>query len=52
MHIETVKPAVVTETFKSFEIDGNKPTLTNSVVPIPNALIASANKANILLRFV
>ena len=29
---ETVKPAVVTETFKSFEIDGNKPTLINSVV--------------------
>lgn len=49
---ETVKPAVVTETCKSSEIDGNKPTLINSVVPIPNALIASANKANILLRFV
>ncbi len=49
---ETVKPAVVTDTCKSSEIDGNKPTLTNSVVPIPNALIASANNANILLRFV
>ncbi|COG42506.1 Uncharacterised protein [Streptococcus pneumoniae] len=49
---ETVNPAVVTETCKSSEIDGNKPTLINSVVPIPNALIASANKANILLRFV
>jgi hypothetical protein len=40
---EINNPASVMEIFKSSASDDNKPTGTNSVVPIPKALIASAN---------
>lgn len=46
---ETVSPAVVKDISKSLDINGNNPTLINSVVPIANALTANANNANILL---
>lgn len=45
---ETVRPAVVTGTFKSPAISGNNPTLINSVVPMANALVARARSANVL----
>lgn len=48
---ETVKPAVVTGIFKSLAINGNNPTLINSVVPIANALTAKASSANVLLFY-
>ncbi|GIQ62199.1 hypothetical protein PACILC2_07670 [Paenibacillus cisolokensis] len=44
----TVNPVVVTDIFKSSEISGSSPTLINSVAPMANALIASANSANAL----
>jgi hypothetical protein len=33
------------ETLRSVEISGSRPTITNSVVPMPNAPIAKASKA-------
>lgn len=42
---ETVQPAWLTLTPKSSEIIGRRPTEINSVVPIANALIASARRA-------
>ncbi|GIP40153.1 hypothetical protein J31TS4_34330 [Paenibacillus sp. J31TS4] len=45
---ETVRPAVVTGTCKSPAINGNNPTLINSVVPMANALTARARSANVL----
>jgi hypothetical protein len=46
---ETVNPAVVTGMCKSSEINGKRPTLINSVVPIANALMARARSAGMLL---
>lgn len=48
---ETVSPAVVSDISKSFDISGNNPTLTNSVVPIANALTANASNAKLLLFY-
>jgi hypothetical protein len=46
---ETVRPAIVTDICKSSAIRGSNPTLINSVVPMAKAVIANANKANVLL---
>jgi hypothetical protein len=43
---ETVNPAVVTGISRSVAINGKRPTLINSVVPIAKALMANASSAN------
>ena len=44
----TVSPAVVTEMPRSSAMRGRSPTLINSVVPMANALMASASSAHVL----
>ncbi|GEK75377.1 hypothetical protein PAT01_06810 [Pseudoalteromonas atlantica] len=46
----TSKPAEGRLTPKSFAIVGTNPTITNSVVPIANALKVSAHKANGIIK--